>query len=75
MGGVNLFAGTGDKQQKAPEDTMTLGAFLDAGLPLAELKAALGSLALGVDISVAKVLRAGVSATQFIVHEHSHVVP
>src|SRR5436309_13373806 len=50
---------------------MTLGALLDAGLPFDELKRALGSLAVsGYDISAARVLRAGVSATQFLVHEH-----
>ena len=60
---------------------MTLGALLDAGLPLDELKRALGSLAVsGFDISTKRVLRAGVSATQFIVHEHdaagtSHEAP
>ncbi len=52
---------------------MTLGALIDAGLPLGELKRALGSLAVsGIDISTKRVLRAGVSATQFIVHEHQH---
>ena len=52
---------------------MTLGALIDAGLPLDELKRALGSLAVsGFDISTKRVLRAGVSATQFIVHEHRH---
>jgi uncharacterized protein (TIGR00299 family) protein len=51
---------------------MTLGALLDAGLPLDGLKAALGSLALGdVEIRTEKVLRAGVSATKFIVDEHA----
>jgi pyridinium-3,5-bisthiocarboxylic acid mononucleotide nickel chelatase len=51
---------------------MTLGAFLDAGLPLDELKRALGSLALeGVDVSASRVLRTGVSATQFVVSEPS----
>ena len=50
---------------------MTLGALIDAGLPLDELKRALGSLAVsGFDISTKRVLRAGVSATQFVVHEH-----
>ena len=50
---------------------MTLGALLDAGLPLDDLKAALGSLALGdVELRAEKVLRAGVSATRFTVHEH-----
>jgi pyridinium-3,5-bisthiocarboxylic acid mononucleotide nickel chelatase len=50
---------------------MALGAMLDAGLPLADLKGALGSLAVsGFDVSAAPVLRAGVSATKFTVHEH-----
>jgi uncharacterized protein (TIGR00299 family) protein len=50
---------------------MTLGAFLDAGMPFDELKAALGSLALDdVDVAAAKVLRTGVSATHFEVREH-----
>ena len=50
---------------------MVLGALIDAGLPLEDLKRALGSLAVsGFDISTRRVLRAGVSATQFIVHEH-----
>jgi uncharacterized protein (TIGR00299 family) protein len=49
---------------------MVLGALLDAGLPLDDLKRALGSLAVsGFDISAARVLRAGVSATQFILTE------
>jgi uncharacterized protein (TIGR00299 family) protein len=52
---------------------MTLGALLDAGLPLADLQRALGSLALGeAHVHARKVLRAGVSATQFTVHEHGH---
>ena len=47
---------------------MVLGAFLDAGLPLTELKNALGSLSVsGFDVSAARVLRGGVSATKFIV--------
>ena len=51
---------------------MALGALLDAGLPLDDLKAALGSLALGdAHVHMEKVLRAGVSATKFRVHEHS----
>jgi uncharacterized protein (TIGR00299 family) protein len=50
---------------------MVLGALLDAGLPLAELTSALGSLALsGYDVTAERVLRAGVSATKFNVHEH-----
>jgi pyridinium-3,5-bisthiocarboxylic acid mononucleotide nickel chelatase len=49
---------------------MFLGACLDAGLPLADLCAALGSLALdGVEVSAEQVLRAGVSATRFVVRE------
>jgi uncharacterized protein (TIGR00299 family) protein len=52
---------------------MVLGALLDAGLPFDELKRALGSLAVpGYHIHAERVLRAGVSATQFIVHEHQH---
>ena len=49
---------------------MTLGALLDAGLPLDDLRRALGSLALGdVELRAEKVLRTGVSATKFSVHE------
>jgi uncharacterized protein (TIGR00299 family) protein len=60
---------------------MALGAMLDAGLPLDELKGALGSLALsGCEIGAGRVLRAGVSATKFSVHEHpapgaTHLTP
>jgi pyridinium-3,5-bisthiocarboxylic acid mononucleotide nickel chelatase len=51
---------------------MTLGAFLDAGLPLAELERALGSLAVSdYEVRAEKVLRAGVSATKFTLHEHA----
>lgn len=47
-----------------------LGAFLDAGLPLADLRQALGSLALTeCEVAANKVLRAGVSATHFVVRE------
>ena len=50
---------------------MVLGALLDAGLPLEELRRALGSLAIeGASISTTRVLRAGVAATKFLVHEH-----
>ena len=50
---------------------MVLGALVDAGLPLAELKAALGSLAIdGCDVDARPVLRAGIAATKFIVREH-----
>jgi pyridinium-3,5-bisthiocarboxylic acid mononucleotide nickel chelatase len=49
---------------------MTLGALLDAGLPLDDLRHALGSLALGdVELRAEKVLRTGVSATKFSVRE------
>jgi uncharacterized protein (TIGR00299 family) protein len=52
---------------------MVLGALLDAGLPLDELRRALGSLAVeGASVSAKRVLRAGVSATKFIVEEHDH---
>jgi pyridinium-3,5-bisthiocarboxylic acid mononucleotide nickel chelatase len=50
---------------------MALGALLDAGLPLDDLRQALGSLALGdAHVHADRVLRAGVSATKFSVHEH-----
>ena len=49
---------------------MVLGALVDAGLPLEELRAALGSLAIdGASVSAEKVVRAGLSATKFSVHE------
>jgi pyridinium-3,5-bisthiocarboxylic acid mononucleotide nickel chelatase len=49
---------------------MVLGALLDAGLPLAELEAALGSLLIpGYRLSAERVLRAGVSATAFRLDE------
>jgi uncharacterized protein (TIGR00299 family) protein len=49
---------------------MVLGALLDAGLPLDELKRALGTLAVsGLEVSAGPVLRAGVSATKFVVNE------
>jgi len=52
---------------------MALGALLDAGLPFDELRRALGSLALGeAHVHAHRVLRAGVSATKFTVHEHGH---
>ena len=50
---------------------MVLGALLDAGLPLEELRRALGSLAIeGAEVSAKRVLRVGVSATKFVVEEH-----
>jgi pyridinium-3,5-bisthiocarboxylic acid mononucleotide nickel chelatase len=52
---------------------MLLGACLDAGLPLDELKSALGSLAMpGYDIHARRVLRCGLSATKFEVREAGH---
>jgi uncharacterized protein (TIGR00299 family) protein len=52
---------------------MILGALLDAGLPFDELKRALGSLAVeGWDVSLDRVVKTGVTATKFRVHEHSH---
>jgi pyridinium-3,5-bisthiocarboxylic acid mononucleotide nickel chelatase len=51
---------------------MALGAMLDAGLPLDDLKSALGSLALDAHVHADRVLRTGVSATKFSVHEHHH---
>jgi uncharacterized protein (DUF111 family) len=50
---------------------MVLGALLDLGLPIEELRAALGSLAVsGYEIDARRVLRTGVSAIKFIVQEH-----
>jgi uncharacterized protein (TIGR00299 family) protein len=52
---------------------MILGALLDAGLPFDALKGALGSLAVdGIDISVDRVIKTGITATKFKVHEHAH---
>jgi uncharacterized protein (TIGR00299 family) protein len=60
---------------------MILGALIDAGLPVDALRAALGSLGVGHELSVRKVLRSGVSATHVTVqpaperphsHEHPH---
>lgn len=49
---------------------MFLGALLDLGLPIDSLRAALGSLAIEYGaVSAERVLRAGVSATRFRVHE------
>ncbi|HEY0875284.1 MAG TPA: nickel pincer cofactor biosynthesis protein LarC [Vicinamibacterales bacterium] len=58
---------------------MIVGALLDLGLPLDDLRAALGSLTLDLgEIDATRVLRAGVSATKFTVHaddnahDHGH---
>lgn len=49
---------------------MILGALIDAGLPLDEVRRALGSLGVeGWEISAGKVLRTGITATKFRVHE------
>jgi len=51
---------------------MILGALLDAGLPFDELKRALGSLAVdGIDVSVDRVVKTGLTAAKFRVHEHA----
>ena len=62
---VDCFAGAaGD---------MILGALLDAGLPFEALRTAFGSLAVdGWDISVDRVIKTGITATKFRVHEHAH---
>ena len=71
---VDAFAGAaGD---------MILGAFIDAGLPIGELRAALGSLGVDHEIVADRVVRAGISATHVDVrggaagqrhaHTHSH---
>src|SRR6476469_8386778 len=55
---------------------MILGALLDAGLPLAALRDALGSLGLAeYELAADRVLRAGVSATQFRLIERSAAAP
>ncbi|MBA2302420.1 MAG: nickel pincer cofactor biosynthesis protein LarC [Acidobacteria bacterium] len=55
---------------------MVVGALLDLGLPLADLRAALGSLAVDLGgVSADRVLRAGVSATKFRVHETESPAP
>ena len=49
---------------------MILGALIDAGLPLEELKRALGSLSVnGWGVSADRVVKAGITATKFRVHE------
>jgi uncharacterized protein (TIGR00299 family) protein len=52
---------------------MILGALLDLGLPLEDLRAALGSLSDDLsEISATRVLRSGISATKFEAHQHPH---
>jgi uncharacterized protein (TIGR00299 family) protein len=49
---------------------MILGALLDAGLPFDELTRALGSLAVdGIDVSLDRVVKTGVTAAKFRVHD------
>lgn len=51
---------------------MILGALIDAGVPLAEVQQALGTLGVdGVSVSTDRVLKTGVSATKFRVHENA----
>jgi uncharacterized protein (TIGR00299 family) protein len=51
---------------------MIIGGLLDLGLPLDDLRAALGSLTVDYgSVTAERVLRAGVSATKFRVHEAS----
>ena len=53
---------------------MILGALIDAGLPLDALKQALGSLGVdGWDVSADRVVKCGITATKFRVHEHALV--
>ena len=53
---------------------MILGALIDAGLPLAEVKHALGSLGVeGWDVSADRVVKCGITATRFRVHEAAQV--
>ena len=55
---------------------MFLGACLDAGVSLDGLRTALGSLAVsGYAVGAERVLRAGVSATRFLVHEEGAALP
>jgi pyridinium-3,5-bisthiocarboxylic acid mononucleotide nickel chelatase len=60
---------------------MVLAALLDAGLPEAALREALGTLGAGHEISITRVVRGGIAATHFNVasaepeHAHPHVPP
>ncbi|HUL72540.1 MAG TPA: nickel pincer cofactor biosynthesis protein LarC [Vicinamibacterales bacterium] len=58
---------------------MVLGALIDAGVPVEELRRALGTLGVGHELRVSRVLRAGLSATRVEVldagqveHAHTH---
>ena len=48
---------------------MVLGALLDAGLPVDALRQALGSLGVGHEIDITRVMRAGIAATHLRVRE------
>src|SRR5262245_45688317 len=51
---------------------MIVGALVDAGVPLDALKQALGSLGVeGWDVSADRVVKCGITATKFRVHEHA----
>jgi uncharacterized protein (TIGR00299 family) protein len=53
---------------------MVLGALLDLGLPLEDLRGALGSLAAELGgVSAARVLRSGISATKFSAHDSNDI--
>jgi uncharacterized protein (TIGR00299 family) protein len=55
---------------------MVIGALLDAGLPLADLKAALGTLAISdAEVDAHRVLRAGVAATKLVVRQRGQENP
>jgi pyridinium-3,5-bisthiocarboxylic acid mononucleotide nickel chelatase len=54
---------------------MILGALVDAGLPFDALKSALGTLGVeGWDVSVERVVKGGITASKFRVHEHAHAL-
>lgn len=50
---------------------MIVGALIDAGFPLGVLEAALGPLALDVDLRAERVVRGGITATKFRVHDRA----
>ncbi len=55
---------------------MIIGGLLDLGLPLDDLRAALGSLTVEYGgVAAERVLRAGVSATKFRVLENAAIAP
>ncbi|MDR1989789.1 MAG: nickel pincer cofactor biosynthesis protein LarC [Acidobacteriaceae bacterium] len=55
---------------------MLLGAFIDLGLPIGDLTRALGSLTIdGYSVTADRVLRSGIAATKFTVHEQGSAMP